>query len=107
MADGSSNRVSREIKPLKVGIQQYYEELTLDVVRMASHNIVLGKPSLNRYNPTIDWSKGVLKIEATGVVTGRQPTHRQRTMVDEKGHQVVVEACEASSSKKGTGIQQR
>ena len=76
----------------------------MDVVRMASHNVVLGIPWLKRYNPTIDWSKGVLIFKATGVITGRRPTHRQRTIVDKKGHQVVVEVYEASSSKKETDI---
>ena len=73
----------------------------MDVVRIASYNVVLGIPWLKRYNPTIDWSKGVLIFKVTGVITGRQPTYRQRTMVDKKGYQVVVEVYKASSSKKG------
>ena len=54
MADGSSTRVNRETIPLAVEIKQHHEELTLDVVRTANHDIILGIPWLKRHNPIIN-----------------------------------------------------
>ena len=62
MADGSSTRVNRETIPLAVAIKQHYEELTLDVVRTANYDVILGIPWLRRHNPIIDWIRGVLRF---------------------------------------------
>ena len=37
-------RVDTETKPLPVATQQHHEELTFDIVRMATHDIVLRMP---------------------------------------------------------------
>jgi len=39
-----NERVNKETKPLSIAIQQHHEELTFDIVRMATHDIVLGMP---------------------------------------------------------------
>jgi len=36
-----NERVNRETKPLSIAIQQHHEELTFDIVGMATHDIVL------------------------------------------------------------------
>ena len=65
-ADGNpftarDGRVDEETKPLPVAIQQRHEELTLDIVGMASHDTVLGIPWLKEHNPEVDWKKRVVK----------------------------------------------
>ena len=55
VADGSPlPKVERETIPLLLAIQQHYEEIVLDVIDMASHDIVLGMPWLRKHNLVID-----------------------------------------------------
>ena len=85
VADGSSlSVVDSETMPLILAIQQHHEKVSLDVVDMASHDVVMGTPWLEKHNPLIDWRKRVLKFERCGCVTDIHPTHRQRAMVDEE-----------------------
>ena len=49
IVDGNSlpnenERVDRETKLLSIAIQRHHEELTFDIVKMATHDIVLGMP---------------------------------------------------------------
>ena len=39
---------------LLLAIQRHYEEITLDVLNTASHDIVLGMPWLEKHNPVIN-----------------------------------------------------
>ena len=103
MADGSelsTGSVGEETTSLHLAIQRHREEISLDVVRMATHYIILGMPWLKKYNPVINWKTGVLRFERTGIVTSIHPTRRQRTTVDEKLNRRPVEACVTSSSNK-------
>ena len=55
LVDGTTTRkVDKETIPLPLAIQQYYENITLDVVEMATHEIILGIPWLKKHNPIID-----------------------------------------------------
>jgi len=72
MADGSTlliGRIDEEIYSLPVIIRRHHEELTFDVVGMATYYIILGMPWLKKHNPVIDWKKGVLTFANTGDVT--------------------------------------
>jgi len=40
---------------LKLAIDQHMEELTFQVTKLTSWNLIVGKPWLRRYNPTINW----------------------------------------------------
>ncbi|KAI7216676.1 hypothetical protein KC365_g13172 [Hortaea werneckii] len=70
--------------PLVLAIQQHHETVSLDVVDMASHDVVMGIFWFEKHNPLIDWRKRVLKFERCGCVTDIHPIHRQRAMVDEE-----------------------
>jgi hypothetical protein len=83
LLDGNG-RVDKETKPLPIAIQQHHEELTFDIVGMATHDIVLGMPWLKQHNPEVDWNTRVLKFERCDHAIHIQPTHRQRPMVDER-----------------------
>ncbi len=56
-------KVDEETKPLPVAIQQRHEELTLDLVEMATHDTVLGMPWLKEHNPEVDWKVRVVKAK--------------------------------------------
>ena len=46
--------IDSETIPLLLAIQRHYEEITLDVLNTASHDIVLGMPWLENHNLVID-----------------------------------------------------
>ena len=101
VVDGSQlDRVDKETQPLPVAIQQHHETITFDIVTMAGHDVVLGMPWLKKHNPNIDWETRGMKFERCGCVTTTKPTHRQRSMVDEKQHRAAAEICEISTSNK-------
>jgi len=82
--DGSPlPNVDNETILLPMAVQQHYEEVVLDIVEMARHDIVLGTPWLKQHNPNIDWRTGVLNFERCDCVVNIGPTRRQRTTVDE------------------------
>ena len=83
--DGSDlPSVDSETMPLVLVLQKHYEEIVLDVVPMARHDIVLGTPWLERHNPSVDWSSRVLRFERCSCVTDIQPGSRQRSTTDER-----------------------
>ena len=56
VVDGSdlSGGVGEETPFLPVIIQRHYEEIAFNIVRMATHDIVLGIPWLKKHNPIIN-----------------------------------------------------
>lgn len=75
--------VDRETDTIRLAYQQHLEDTSLDIVEMATHDIVLGIPWLRWHNPTIDWDKRVLRFDRCSCVAIAYPTYRQRTAVDE------------------------
>ena len=53
LPDGG-RRVEEETIPLQTRIYQHQEELQFEIVRIASHEIILGIPWLKIYNPVIN-----------------------------------------------------
>ena len=103
MADGSelsTGSIGEETTSLHLTIQRHREEISLDVVGMATYHIILGMPQLKKYNLVINWKTGVLRFKRTGIITSIHPTRQQRTTVDEKLNRRPVEAYITSSSKK-------
>jgi hypothetical protein len=56
----------------------------LNVLGTAAHDILLGIPWLRDQNPRIDWKEMKISIEDVKSTHASMPTHRQRSMVDEK-----------------------
>ena len=92
--ENNDETVSEETTPLRTAIQQHHEELIFDIVRMINHDIVLKMPWLKKHNLVIDWEKRVLKLERCDCVVTIQPTHRQRSMMDEKQSRKSIARCE-------------
>ena len=95
-----NGEVDRETEPLEVITQRHHETLTFDVIRMANHDIVLGMPWLRKHNPTVDWGQRTIKFKRCVCVTTAQPTHRQRSMVDEKQNRTTIARRELATSTK-------
>ena len=73
LPDGGG-RVEEETTPLQTRIYQHQEELQFEIVRIASHEIILGIPWLKTYNPVINWEKRVLRFKRCSCVGSTQPT---------------------------------
>jgi hypothetical protein len=87
--DGSSlPDVDSETIPLPMAIQQHHEEITLDVLDTASHDVVLGMPWLEKHNPVIDWTKGVLRFARCDCVIDINPIRRQRSSMDDRAREI-------------------
>ena len=80
--------VDSETIPLPMAIQQHHEEVTFDISDMASHDVVLGMPWLEKHNPVMDWKKGVLRFARCDCVIDIQPTQWQRSLVDDRVRQI-------------------
>ena len=76
--------VNSETVPLCLVFQEHSEEIALDVMPTARHDIVLGTPWLERHNPTVDWKERVLTFERCSCVTATYPVRRQRSTTDER-----------------------
>ena len=102
--DGSAlPGVTEETLRIELVVQSHHEDIILDVVEMANHHIVLGMPWLKQHNPTIDWRSKVLRFQGCDCVVDPRPTHRQRSVVDErKGHNQAETALVAVTSTKAS-----
>lgn len=111
--DGSSlPDVDSETVPLSLRFPQHREEVVLDVVPMASHDVVLGTPWLEKHNPQIDWVRRVLKFERCGCIANIEPARLQSESADEErltheiGSQPITTPQKASSGSTDTGLAQ-
>ena len=63
--DGSAlngGKVTDEVQ-VTLRIDRHEERIRLDVIDLASYDIILGIPWLRKWNPHIDWRKGVLTLK--------------------------------------------
>ena len=67
-----------------VRIGKYQTKVTLDVICLAGKDLILGLPWLREHNPRVDWKTGTLRFDGHDDGRGPQPTHRQRSVVEEK-----------------------
>jgi transposase InsO family protein len=65
-------------------IQGQNQRIRLDIMRLADHDIILGIPWLREHNPQINWVTRTLSLKNCDSTSSSRPTHRQRSMVDEK-----------------------
>ena len=85
---------------LTITFQQHHEELTLNIVRMISHDIVLGMPWLKMHNLNVDWGTKILKFEKCDCVIDTQFTHRQRSMINEQTSRESIVKSELINANK-------
>ena len=76
--------VNYEVVGVFMEIQGHTEEIDLDVVSKATHDIVLGIPWLRQHNPRIDWKNNVLSLENCTCTRNSEPTQEgDEPLVDE------------------------
>ena len=63
--------------------QQYRESMKFDVLKMATYDIILGMPWLEKNNPVIDWQKKTLRFKNKLIVKAYQPGQLE-LMADER-----------------------
>jgi len=95
----SQGQVDRQSVPVRLQVQQHREELTFDIVRMATHNIVLGRPWLTQHNPRINWKTKEIGFDGCNCMTASKPTHWQRSVVDERKDLNQIETTVSTSNK--------
>ena len=59
----------------QVHINGYQMAVTLDVLRLASQDVILGLPWLQEVNPRIDWKSGKLSFDGCVAAHRPKPTH--------------------------------
>jgi transposase InsO family protein len=71
-------------------IQGHQQRVCLDIFDLADHDVILGLPWLREFNPHIDWINRTLSLKNCDSTSSSRPTHRQRSMVDEKTNRRIA-----------------
>ena len=97
---GNKEGVDEETIRIPVSIGTHHEEVAFDVIRMATHDIVLGLPWLQYHNPTVNWKLNSLEFDGCHCMKDNGPTRNKERInpVDEN----CKEICEVSYSNTGT-----
>ena len=48
------SEITHEVTNVRMNLQGHHKEINLDVFRMATHDIILGLPWLQKHNPRIN-----------------------------------------------------
>ena len=48
------SEITHEVTDVWMNLQGHYKEISLDVFRMATYNVILGLPWLQKHNPRIN-----------------------------------------------------
>lgn len=83
LAEGT--RVDTQTNPTFMEICGHQENIVLDVLRTAAHDVILGLPWLRKHNPIMDWSKGTLSLANCNCARNSKPAHPRNEMADERG----------------------
>lgn len=77
--------VTHEVRNEPLRIQNHQEQIDLDVLSTATHDVILGLPWLRKHNPRINWKDHQLSFDGCGCSTTTiPPTQRTPQLVDEK-----------------------
>src|SRR3954464_2081650 len=81
--NGETSPCNKEIINAYLRIQEHREEIHPKVVPLPHHDLILGKPWLEKWNPLIDWRTNQIRVNRDGhmfainQVTSRDPSHPQ------------------------------
>lgn len=76
--------ITHEASGVHLDIQGHQERISLDVLGVATHDIILGLPWLRKHNPRINWKKQQLSFDNCDCINTVKPTQAQSSMVDER-----------------------
>ena len=72
--NGETSLCNKEIIDAYLCIQEHQEKIHLKVVPLPHHDIILGKPWLEKWNPSIDWRTNSIRIQPDIEITTLNPT---------------------------------
>jgi hypothetical protein len=61
-ANGEQAPCNKEVRSVKIQVGNYVDQVRLKVAPLPHHDVILGKPWLERYNPDIDWVKNEITL---------------------------------------------
>jgi hypothetical protein len=61
-ANGEQALCNKEIQDTELSIGEYTDCVKLKLAHLPHHDVILGKPWLERYNPDIDWVNNIIKL---------------------------------------------
>jgi RNase H-like domain found in reverse transcriptase/Reverse transcriptase (RNA-dependent DNA polymerase)/Integrase zinc binding domain/Chromo (CHRromatin Organisation MOdifier) domain/Retroviral aspartyl protease len=64
-ANGETREISRKTKPLRLQLGEFHARTTFDVAPV-TYDLVLGRPWLAQFNPSIDWKLPEVKVTVKG-----------------------------------------
>ena len=59
-----NGEITKETKKFELILGEHHEDISLDIVDMADHEIVLGEPWLRKHNPFVDWKARTLTFQS-------------------------------------------
>src|SRR5215207_7177786 len=80
----NNDTIKYETRNTSLIVQEHREEIDLDVLEMATHDLILGLPWLRKHNPRIDWIAKRLSLRNCRCTRNSRPTQLTTQLVDEK-----------------------
>ena len=77
------NVIDKKVVKIPLDIQGHTEEITLDYLGVANHEVILGRPWLRKHNPQMDWQTEKLSFDRCQCARNVLPSHPAR-MEDEE-----------------------
>ena len=78
------SEITYKVSSVPITLSQYYKEITLDILGIATHDIILGLPWLRKYNPKIDWVKRTLLLDYDYGTPQSRPAQLTMQLADKK-----------------------
>lgn len=83
MGDQQTTRITKALLNAHLTTKTHQEQIDLDIIGVATHDIILGLPWLRKHNPQINWAQNTLSMDACNSTHRVKPT-RMNAPVDEK-----------------------
>ncbi len=64
VATGRTSVSDRQLTQIELKLGEHIEKIDLNILDLAAHDIILGKPWLNKHNPQIDWLTDTLTFQS-------------------------------------------
>ena len=78
------SEITRKVSSIPIKLSKHHKEIDLDVFRIATHDIILGLPWLQKHNPKIDWVKRTLSLDCDYGTPQSRPAQLTMQLADKK-----------------------
>ena len=79
-----SELITHETHVKNLVIQVHQKEINLDILNLASYDVVLNMPWLKEHNPHLNWKLWNIMFNGCKCATINRPTNRQHSVIDKK-----------------------